>query len=138
MEYDLQRFLKAQEPTYQTALEEIRSGRKRSHWMWYIFPQLACLGRSETARYYGIAGRDEALAYWGNPVLRQRLAEISQALLEQSGTAYEIFGSPDHLKLCSCMTLFSLTTGEPVFRQVLERFYQGKYDPLTVRFLTEH
>ena len=138
MTYELQRFLKAQEEDYPRALEEIRSGRKLGHWMWYIFPQLAVLGRSETARYYGIRDEAEALAYWQDPVLSGRLVEISRALLEQTGTAWEILGSPDDLKLCSCMTLFYRITGEPVFRQVLERFYRGEEDALTCRFLTEN
>ena len=131
----IRRFLKAQEESYPIALREIQSGRKRSHWMWYIFPQLACLGRSETARYYGIRDEAEAREYWADPVLSARLLEISSALLEQTGTAWEIMRDPDDLKLRSSMTLFLAVSGHPVFRQVLDRFYHGEPDPYTLRFL---
>ena len=130
------RFLKAQAGgVYERALEEIRSGRKRSHWMWYIFPQLDGLGTSDTARYYAIRDREEALRYWEDPVLRERLLEITGALLELEGPAWEIMGYPDDLKLRSCMTLFWLVTGEPLFKGVLDRFFGGEPDPCTVRKL---
>lgn len=133
--FRLDRFLKAQEDAYPRALEEIRSGGKHSHWMWYIFPQLKALGRSDTAKYYGIRDLEEAKEYWSHPVLSARLVEISQALLEQSGTAWEIMGNPDDLKLRSSMTLFYQVSGHPVFRQVIDRFYGGEFDSHTLRLL---
>ena len=131
----IHRFLKAQEDAYPRALEEIRSGGKRSHWMWYIFPQLKALGHSSMAQYYGILDLEEAKEYWSHPVLSARLVEISQALLEQSGTAWEIMGSPDDLKLLSSMTLFYQVSGHPVFKQVIDRFYDGEFDSYTVQLL---
>lgn len=123
----LDRFIKAQETSYATALAEIRNGRKQSHWMWYIFPQLKGLGFSETSRYYGIDGPGEARAYLDHPVLGPRLIEISEALLETGETdARLVFGTPDDLKLRSCMSLFSsLQPTHAVFEKVLERFFGG-------------
>ena len=104
----VKRFEKAQQRDYETALAEIRSGQKRSHWMWYIFPQLKGLGRSPTAQYYGIADQQEAREFLNHPVLGAHLREISQALLElTTSDANEVFGFPDNLKLCSSMTLFA-------------------------------
>ncbi|WP_019949751.1 DUF1810 domain-containing protein [Hymenobacter aerophilus] len=133
----LQHFLDAQQSTYQTALTEIQNGRKRSHWMWFIFPQLKGLGFSETARFYGLDGATEAAAYLAHPVLGPRLVEICEALLQQPATdATRIFGSPDDLKLCSSMTLFGAVPGAPtVFGRVLERFYGGQSDPKTLALL---
>ena len=106
---DLSRFLKAQEYDYDQALREIRAGRKRSHWMWYIFPQIQGLGFTRTSEFYAIRDLDEAKAYLADPVLGARLKEISSALLDLDGlSASEIFGYPDDLKLRSCMTLFCL------------------------------
>ena len=134
MEADLSRFLKAQEQDYEQALREIRSGRKRSHWMWYIFPQIQGLGFSPTAQYYAIRDLQEARDYLAHPVLGTRLKEISSALLDLDGlSASEIFGYPDDLKLRSSMTLFRMADlNEPVFLEVLEKYYDGKPDARTV------
>lgn len=131
---DLSRFLKAQEQDYEQALREIRSGRKRSHWMWYIFPQIQGLGFSPTAQYYAIRDLQEARDYLAHPVLGARLKEISSALLDLNGlSASEIFGYPDDLKLRSSMTLFRMADlNEPVFLEVLEKYYDGKPDARTV------
>ena len=134
MPYDLSRFHKAQKGTYETALAEIRAGRKRSHWIWYIFPQIQGLGYSSTAQYYAIEDLNEAKAYLADPVLRERLLEISNALLAlDSCDASEVMGYPDDLKLRSSMTLFSLADPEcTVFRDVLEKFYDGREDSRTI------
>lgn len=137
MDYDLEKFKKAQRHDYETALREIRNGRKRSHWIWYIFPQLKDLGFSSTAKYYGIDGRGEAEAYIKDDVLRERLIEISEALLSlNSSDALEVMGSPDNLKLRSCMTLFDYVAPEiDVFGRVLEKFYCGVKDDKTIELL---
>ncbi|GAB2873208.1 DUF1810 domain-containing protein [Hymenobacter ruber] len=133
---NLQRFIAAQSSSYQTALSEIKNGRKRSHWMWFIFPQIQGLGLSETARFYAVADAQEAKDYLAHPVLGARLLEICQALLGlKSSDAYDIFGSPDDLKLRSSMTLFAAVGRSPVFRQVLEKFYGGAQDDKTLRIL---
>ena len=136
MNYDLQRFHKAQKFDYPVALDEIKNGRKESHWMWYIFPQLKELGYSSTAKYYGLI-KDEAKAYINDEILKSRLIEISQALLElTSNNATEILGYPDDLKLKSCMTLFSEIAPEiEVFDQVLQKFFSGKKDDKTLKLL---
>lgn len=136
MNYDLQRFHKAQKFDYPVAIGEIKNGRKESHWMWYIFPQLKELGYSSTAKYYGLT-KDEAKAYINDEILKSRLIEISQALLElTSNNATEIFGYPDDLKLKSCMTLFSEIAPEiEVFDQVLQKFFSGKKDDNTLKLL---
>ncbi len=134
----VKRFEKAQQRDYETALAEIRSGQKRSHWMWYIFPQLKGLGRSPTAQYYGIADQQEAREFLNHPVLGAHLREISQALLElTTSDANEVFGFPDNLKLCSSMTLFAKISGEEnsVFHQVLDKYFGGKWDDQTLRLL---
>lgn len=135
--YDLERFYKAQEHDYETALSEIRNGRKESHWMWYIFPQVAGLGRSTMAEYYAIRSREEAKAYIEDPLLGKRLIEISQALLQvESDDTGKVMGWPDNLKLWSCMTLFAEVAPEqPVFRNVLEKFYDGEMDGKTLDIL---
>ena len=135
--HDLERFYKAQEYDYETALSEIRNGRKESHWMWYIFPQIAGLGRSTTAEYYAIKSKEEAKGYIEDPVLGKRLIEISQALLQViSDDAEMVMGWPDNLKLRSCMTLFAEVAPEqPVFRNVLEKFYDGEMDEKTLDIL---
>lgn len=134
---DLQRFIDAQESTYKRALIEIKNGHKESHWMWYIFPQLKGLGQSTTAVYYAIKDLDEAKAYLNHPILEKRLVEISSELLKlNSSDANEIFGSPDHLKLKSSMTLFSEVEGaNSVFRLVLEKFFSGEKDQRTLYLL---
>lgn len=132
----LDRFLSAQERSYDTALSEIKSGRKRSHWMWYIFPQIAGLGMSSTAQYYSIADIDEAREYISHPVLGARLLEISRALLSlDSSDATAVMGYPDDLKLRSSMTLFAQVSEDPVFGAVIDKFYGGSPDTRTLRIL---
>ena len=134
---DLSRFLNAQARDYEQALSEIRAGRKRSHWIWYIFPQLDGLGYSGTAQYYGIRDLEQAKDYMAHPVLGPRLVEISEALLAlPSSDPGAVMGYPDDLKLCSSMTLFELAApDQPVFGKVLDKFYGGRRDPLTLRLL---
>ena len=133
----LQRFDDAQAPVFDDVCDELAAGRKTTHWIWFIFPQLRELGRSATARFYGITSRDEALAYWQHPVLGPRLKQCAELVLQVSGkTAHDIFGTPDELKLRSCMTLFAAVAGEePVFTRVLERFYGGRPDERTLALL---
>lgn len=133
----LERFVTAQEPDYETALSEIKSGRKRSHWMWYIFPQIEGLGKSEMSKRYGITDLTEATLYLGHPILGPRLVAISEALLElpeKSATA--VMGVPDDIKLHSSMTLFaSVPEADPVFSAVLKKFFDGQRDEATLRLL---
>jgi len=133
-ESTLNRFLDAQQQDYNRALSEIKNGRKLSHWMWYIFPQIAGLGFSHMAQLYAIEDLTEATDYLHHPVLGSRLVEIAGALLTIQGkTATQIMGSPDDLKLRSSMTLFSLIDGtDPVFQKVLDKYYDGKPDPQTI------
>lgn len=137
MDNSLKRFMDAQESSYATALAEIQQGRKQSHWMWFIFPQIAGLGFSETSRYYAIKDLTEAAAFLEHPVLGSRLINISRELLKlKSGDAHRIFGTPDDLKLKSSMTLFSMIQGtDPVFQQVLEKFFHGEKDIKTVHLI---
>ena len=134
MKSDLDRFVEAQIGQYDKALLEIRSGRKRTHWMWFIFPQLRGLGHSYNAEFYGIQGLPEAADYLSHPKLGPRLVEITRALLalpEKNATA--VMGSPDDLKLRSSMTLFSLVHGaDPVFQQVLDKYFNGVADERTI------
>jgi uncharacterized protein (DUF1810 family) len=134
---ELIRFLEAQNQMYLTALSEVKKGGKKSHWMWFIFPQLKGLGASETARYFGLNGISEATEYLKHPVLGRHLVEISQALLSLEGkTANHIFGSPDDLKLRSCMTLFAaVEKSNPVFSQVLDKYFDGQPDAQTLSIL---
>lgn len=136
MEFTLDRFRSAQAGSYEIALKEIQSGRKQSHWMWYIFPQIQGLGRSTMAMYYAIQNKDEAIRYWNDPVLRGHMVEICQELLKLEDSIDVILGYPDNRKLCSCMTLFWLVTGETIFRDVLETFYDGKMDDYTIEKLS--
>lgn len=132
----LERFVKAQEPFYAQALQEIRNGHKASHWMWFIFPQLQGLGHSPTAQYYAVQDRAEAKAYMDHPLLGGRLLEISGELTRlKSCDAREVFGWPDDMKLKSSMTLFEAVSEEPVFGQVLDKFFAGERDRLTLDFL---
>ena len=137
MAYDLNRFIMAQSRDYDRALSEIRAGRKRSHWIWYIFPQLKGLGMSSTSEFYGIDGLGEAKAYMENALLRERLLEISGALLTlDSNDASSVMGYPDDLKLRSSMTLFAEAAPEcAVFQQVLDKFFGGEKDRSTLRML---
>jgi uncharacterized protein (DUF1810 family) len=137
MEKNLDRFKEAQQHSYQEALSEIELGRKESHWMWYIFPQIQGLGFSSMAQYYAIEDLQEAKAYLQDEVLSSRLTEISKALLKHKDkTARQILGSPDDLKLKSCMTLFRQAAPDnPVFQEVLEAFFDGKQDEKTLKIL---
>lgn len=127
-------FVAAQEPVYAQVLAELRAGRKQTHWMWFIFPQLRALGRSPTALRFGIADLAEARAYLGHPVLGARLVECAAIVNGVAGrTAHQIFGSPDDVKLCSSMTLFAHAAEEPApFRRVLAKYYDGVEDAVTV------
>ena len=139
MDYNLQRFKDAQNAgnAYRNALKEIGNGLKEGHWMWYVFPQLRGLGRSETAMYYGIVGKGEAKAYLADKVLGGRLREICNSVIQVRGkSAEEIFGRTDAMKLRSSMTLFYLVSGkEEVFRKVLAKYFDEKLDQKTVEML---
>jgi len=137
MENNLSRFTDAQQSTYTAALSEIKSGRKRSHWMWYIFPQIAGLGFSQTSRYYAIKDLKEAKAYVEHPVLGRRLVEICHELLKlNSSNANEVFGRPDDIKLRSSMTLFAAVPGaDSVFQSVLDKFFAGEKDIRTLQLI---
>ena len=138
--FDLRRFLQAQDRDYDTALSEIRSGRKQSHWMWYVFPQFEGLGFSHTSRHYSIKSISEAEAYLAHPILGPRLIECAQAALDvQSRSALEIFGSPDDIKLRSSATLFALVSPPgSVFQQILEKYFQGRRDEATLSLVVGH
>jgi uncharacterized protein (DUF1810 family) len=135
--FDLERFVRAQEANYDDAIAEIRAGSKESHWMWYVFPQIAGLGFSSTAQRYAIKNAAEAAAYLAHPVLGPRLRECCEAALAVEGkTAHDIFGSPDDMKLRSCATLFAaVAPEEPLFRRLLEKYYDGRGDQMTMRLL---
>ena len=134
---DLDRFIEAQNKSYETALAEVRSGRKHSHWLWYIFPQLKGLGYSQTAKYYAIEDLAEATAYLQHSILGKNLVRISKALFElERKTAHEIFGTPDDLKLRSSMTLFAqVRDTHPIFRRIIDKYFDGKPDPVTLEQL---
>lgn len=136
--YDLVRFVDAQSGVHERAVAELRGGRKRSHWMWFVFPQLAGLGHSGMAQRYGITGLDEARAYLGHPVLGARLQECAQALeaLEARLSAADIFGPPDDLKLRSSLTLFAQAAGPgSIFERLLEKYFAGRPDERTLAML---
>lgn len=133
---DLSRFLDAQNATYDAALAELRASAKHSHWMWWIFPQIAGLGRSETARFYAIKSTDEARAYLSHPLLGARLMEASAAVLAAKGSAEAIMGDIDAIKLRSSMTLFAAVANDPApFRAVLDRFFNGEPDRATLALI---
>jgi uncharacterized protein (DUF1810 family) len=136
--FDLRRFVDAQDRVYDTVLAELRNGAKRSHWIWFVFPQLQGLGRSATASRYGISSLDEARAYLAHPVLGPRLRECTRlAALIEGRSVDEIFGWPDNLKVRSSMTLFARATDDNAeFRAVLDKFYNGEDDPATVELLS--
>jgi uncharacterized protein (DUF1810 family) len=136
-ENNLKRFIDAQEADYKIALSEVKNGRKQSHWMWYIFPQIQGLGFSETSKLYAIKDINEAEEFLNHPVLGSRLVHICNELLKlKSNDANKIFGSPDDLKLKSSMTLFSsLHNSNPVFQLVLEKFFNGTKDNKTLRII---
>ena len=135
--YDLKRFISAQEGIYDRVLDELRGGLKRTHWMWYIFPQIDGLGHSPTTRHYAVKSVEEARRYLRHPVLGTRLVESAEAVLAVQGCSVsDIFGYPDDMKLQSSMTLFALVA-EPrsVFERVLEKYYQGKRDARTLQIV---
>jgi uncharacterized protein (DUF1810 family) len=140
-ENDLQRFVDAQEPRIADATSELRAGRKRTHWMWFVFPQLRGLGHSQMAWHFGIASRDEAMAYLAHPVLGPRLRDCVELVLAVRGrTAHEIFGSPDDLKLLSCLTLFAEVErgkGNGVFDRAIRQYYGGQPDQATLELLSK-
>jgi uncharacterized protein (DUF1810 family) len=135
--FNLARFRQAQAGAFDRAREELLAGAKRSHWMWFIFPQLRGLGRSETARFYGLASRDEAVAYLADEVLGPRLVEMCEIVAASpTPSARALFGSPDDLKLRSCATLFAaLPNAPPVYQSVLDRYFSGEPDPATQALL---
>ncbi|TDS08958.1 DUF1810 domain-containing protein [Sphingobacterium paludis] len=137
MEYDLQRFLNAQNQAYLTALYEIKNGKKESHWIWFIFPQIQGLGQSENAQFYIMKNLEEAEQYLAHPILGENLIEITRELLLIEGkTALEVLGWPDNLKLQSSMTLFAKASGNhPIFQQVLDRYFEGKMDMQTLKLI---
>ncbi len=139
VDYDLERFIKAQDSgwaTYSEALSEIKEGHKRGHWIWYVFPQIKGLGHSYNSEFYGISGKDEAKAYLEHPVLGKRLRDITKALLEcLNPSAYNILGFPDVLKVQSCMTLFDLVSPNDIFNDVLDKYYEGKRCVKTIKRL---
>jgi uncharacterized protein (DUF1810 family) len=137
MGYELERFVDAQRPVYEDARAELRRGRKQSHWMWFIFPQIEGLGRSETARRFAISSREEAEAYLEHPVLGARLRECTRLVnLVQGRSAEEIFGRPDDLKFRSSMTLFAdAASDNQVFTEALRKYFGGAFDPLTLERL---
>lgn len=138
MKNDLERFLKAQEKDYEHALNEIKSGRKTGHWIWYIFPQIAGLGFSSTSKYYSIKDKNEAIEYLKNKTLKNRLIEICEALLSlESDDATYVMGYPDDLKLKSSMTLFDEVSDIDVFKKVLDKFYKGEKDEMTISLLNK-
>jgi uncharacterized protein (DUF1810 family) len=135
--FNLARFVEAQEEDYETALSEIKTGRKRSHWMWYIFPQFEGLGSSPTSRHYAIKSVGEAEAYLAHPLLGPRLIECAEAVLRVQGrSAHDVFGSPDDMKLRSCATLFqSVSPDGSVFHRIIDQFFEGRPDERTIRLL---
>lgn len=132
--FALERFVAAQAGVIDRVLDELRAGRKQSHWMWFIFPQIAGLGRSPTAVHYAIASLDEARAYLAHPILGERLRECTRLVLDVKGkSAHDIFGSPDDLKFHSSMTLFAAAaSGEQIFSQALEKYFAGRGDDVTL------
>src|SRR5689334_19633652 len=135
--FDLARFTDAQDGVYETVLAELRAGRKRSHWIWFVFPQLRGLGHSATAFRFGVTSLEEATAYLNHPVLGPRLLECAGLLLTHRGrTARDILGYPDDLKVRSSMTLFASAGGGPVFTDVLDAFYGGEEDAATLELLS--
>ena len=135
--FHLARFVQAQERDYEQALSEIKAGRKQSHWMWYIFPQLEGLGSSPMSQHYAIRSADEARAYVAHPVLGPRLTACAEAALQIEGrSAYDIFGSPDDIKLRSCATLFAaVSPGGSVFHRVIAKYFDGREDERTLQLL---
>ena len=136
-QYDLSRYVTAQQRDYQSALTEIKNGKKVSHWMWYIFPQIRGLGKSSTSQFYAIQSLNEARAFLEHPYLGHNIIEISEALLSlDTSDAYEVFGKPDNMKLKSSMTLFARASeDDQVFLNVLDKYFKGKRDFRTLKIL---
>ena len=135
----LDRFVTAQAGVFETARGELAAGRKRSHWMWFVFPQLQGLGRSETARFYGIASLAEARQYLAHPLLGSRLEDVTAVVLALPGhSPTQLFGQPDDLKFASCMTLFDVARPGGCFDAALQRFFDGRRDPQTLQLLAAH
>ncbi|PZM17263.1 DUF1810 domain-containing protein [Rhizobium tubonense] len=134
--FDLQRFRSAQDQVYQTALAELRDGRKRSHWMWFMFPQIKGLGSSAMALRYAIGSKEEAQAYLSDPVLSSRLREMTGAMLDLEGvSAHDVLGYPDDAKFRSSMTLFAAVGSDPIYNEALGRFFDGRADEMTLEIL---
>lgn len=134
--YDLNRFVEAQEEVYPIALKELQEGRKQSHWMWYVFPQLKHLGHSYNAKFYGISGIEEATAYLEHPILGYRIREVSETILNLLGNdAKAIFGGVDAMKLRSSMTLFDIVYPNDVFARVLDKYFEGQCDFTSIKLL---
>jgi len=137
--FNLQRFVQAQDPVIDEVMDELRAGRKQSHWMWFVFPQLRGLGRSPTAVHYALSGAGEARAYLLHPTLAKRLGTCCRLLLALPGDSPEaVFGPIDAMKLCSSMTLFASVSGKPVFTDVLSKFFGGRADRATLDLLGVH
>lgn len=135
--YNLNRFIEAQSGVYHIALKELQDGRKRSHWMWYIFPQLKGLGHSYNSKFYGISGPEEASEYLKDPILGSRLREVSNAILNLATCdAVEVFGGIDCLKLKSSMTLFDFVSPNDIFALVLDKYFNGQRDNRTINIIT--
>jgi uncharacterized protein (DUF1810 family) len=134
--FNLQRFVDAQAPVYSRVVEELRRGRKQSHWMWFIFPQIAGLGHSAMAQRFAISSNEEALAYLAHPLLGSRLRECTTLVNAAEGRILDILGSPDNLKFHSSMTLFNAVSSDPEFSAALAKFFDGKADPRTLELLS--
>ena len=135
---ELDRFIRAQEYNYSDALKEIKNGQKISHWMWYVFPQIKGLGKSDTAKWYAIKNLQEAKDYLNNEILSNRLEQICKALLDlDCNDAYKIFGSPDDMKLKSSMTLFEIAAPDnKIFKRVLDKYFNGERDQKTIEIIS--
>lgn len=137
--FNLNRFLEAQESLYPIALRELQEGEKRSHWMWYIFPQLGHLGRSYNAKYYGISGLDEASEYLNHPILGQRLREVTETILGlPTDDAHMVFGRIDSMKFRSSMTLFDMVSPDDIFARVIDKYFGGNGDFITIDIITQN
>ena len=137
--FNLERFLQAQDKTYTYALKELQKGHKQSHWMWFIFPQMRGLGHSRMSNYYGISGIEEAKAYIEYPILNQRLREVCETILAlETEDANEVFGGIDSLKLKSSMTLFDMVAPDDIYSKVLDKFFEGKRCKSTQQLINQH
>lgn len=133
--FDLQRFINAQEPIYSLVVSELKNQQKKTHWMWFIFPQIIGLGYSEMSRYYGLAGIDEARSYWRHPILGPRLRQCTECVLASSVELQYLFASPDDLKFYSSITLFQQTREDELFERVLRRYFSGIPDEKTIELI---